>query len=136
VIDKPTPNPTPSSSGPASTADPAAPMKGIETMLEGLAESSLVGREGRSIKGEKGDKGDKGDQGDPGPSAYEVARANGFAGSQAAWLDSLKGSEGDPGKDGRDGRDGIDSPRPKAWRFEIVRDQDGQLAEVLATAVS
>jgi hypothetical protein len=39
VIDKPTPNPTPSSSGPASTADPAAPMKGIETMLEGLAES-------------------------------------------------------------------------------------------------
>ena len=37
----------------------------------------------------------RGPQGDPGPSAYEVAVAAGFVGSEAAWLASLKGDEGD-----------------------------------------
>jgi len=43
-------------------------------------------------QGIKGDKGDKGDQGDEGLSAYEVAVANGFVGSEADWLESLKGT--------------------------------------------
>ena len=86
-------------------------------------------------KGEKGDtgatgaKGEKGDKGDPGAtgvagkdgaagkSAYQIAVASGFDGTEQAWLASLigekgdkgdtgaagaKGEKGDPGKDGTD----------------------------------
>lgn len=52
--------------------------------------------------GDTGPKGDKGDPGDPGAdglSAYEVALANGFTGTEQEWLDSLVGS---PGQDGTD----------------------------------
>lgn len=35
-----------------------------------------------------------------GKSAYEIAVLNGFVGSEAAWLLSLKGIDGDPGADG------------------------------------
>lgn len=38
----------------------------------------------------KGDKGDKGERGQDGKSAYEVAVANGFKGSEAEWITSLK----------------------------------------------
>lgn len=56
-----------------------------------------------------------GPQGDPGQngfSAYEVAVANGFVGTEAEWLASLVGT---PGADGQDGQDGADStvPGPK-----------------------
>ena len=60
-------------------------------------------------------KGDKGDDGDPGASAYGVAVANGFVGTEAAWLASLVGAKGDdgdqgpPGADGADGADGSDA---------------------------
>lgn len=37
-----------------------------------------------------------------GLSAYEIARAKGYRGTVAAWLDSLKGP---PGRDGKDGAD-------------------------------
>ena len=41
----------------------------------------------------------EGEKGDPGDSAYEVAVANGFAGTEEEWLESLKvqGDPGDPG---------------------------------------
>ena len=52
----------------------------------------------RGDTGLKGDKGDKGDTGDdstvPGPSAYDVAVANGFVGTEAQWLASLIGDAG------------------------------------------
>ena len=40
----------------------------------------------------------KGDPGNPGLSAYQVAVANGFVGSQSQWLESLKGDQGLPGE--------------------------------------
>lgn len=46
-------------------------------------------------------KGEKGDAGADGKSAYEVAVANGYTGTQAQWLASLKGTDGAPGKDGQ-----------------------------------
>lgn len=70
-----------------------------------------------SLKGEKGDagaagaKGDPGDDGAPGSdgadgtpgadgaSAYEIAVANGFTGTEGEWLASLKGEKGEPGND-------------------------------------
>ncbi len=63
-------------------------------------------KENGEFDGPKGDKGDKGDpftyndftskqlealKGEDGDSAYELARKNGFAGSEAEWLESLVG---------------------------------------------
>lgn len=39
-------------------------------------------------------------KGDPGESAYQIAVNNGFVGSQAEWLNSLKGADGTDGTDG------------------------------------
>ncbi|MGA3675630.1 hypothetical protein [Lysinibacillus agricola] len=55
---------------------------------ENLNEWENVG----NIKGEKGDKGDTGAEGE---SAYRVALDNGFSGTEAEWLASLKGEKGD-----------------------------------------
>ena len=43
-----------------------------------------------------------------GDSAYEVACANGFRGSEAEWLASLKGKDGKNGRNGTNGKDGVD----------------------------
>ena len=56
--------------------------------------------------GEKGDKGDKGSHGADGKSAYEVALQNGFTGTEADWLTSLKGQKGDAGEPGATGAKG------------------------------
>lgn len=71
-------------------------------------EVSTVGLPG--AKGDKGDKGDTGDAGAPGqdgPSAYEVAVAAGFTGTEAEWLASLVGPPGADGADGASGQDGL-----------------------------
>lgn len=51
--------------------------------------------------------------GPPGPSAYEVAVAAGFTGTQVQWLESLKGPKGDRGIEGPDG------PPPVIYQEEI-----------------
>lgn len=61
-------------------------------------------------------KGEKGDAGADGKSAYEVAVANGYTGTQAQWLASLKGADGAPGKDGSAGKDG------QTWQPYIADD--------------
>ena len=51
-----------------------------------------------------------GANGKDGSSAYEIAIENGFVGTAAEWLESLKGRDGKdglPGKDGKDGADGL-----------------------------
>lgn len=45
----------------------------------------VVDSNGTQWVGEKGEKGD---------SAYEVARANGFRGTEAEWLESIRGQDG------------------------------------------
>lgn len=54
--------------------------------------------------GSRGQPGAKGDDGADGKSAYQVAVANGFVGSQTEWLDSLVGTNGNNGSDGADGK--------------------------------
>lgn len=41
-----------------------------------------------------------------GESAYDIARRNGFSGTEKEWLESLKGERGENGLDGKDGADG------------------------------
>lgn len=75
--------------------------------------------------GPKGDKGDKGDTGPAGPkgdtgaagaagaagkSAYELAVAGGYTGTQSQWLTSLKGAKGDTGAQGPQGPQGPAGP--------------------------
>lgn len=52
------------------------------------------------IKGDQGDKGDDGIKGDDGDSAYEIAVANGFVGTEQDWLESLVGPQGEDGPPG------------------------------------
>lgn len=60
------------------------------------------------LKGDKGDKGDQGEKGADGDSAYDIAVAHGFAGTEEEWLESLNGADGNNGKDGQNGKDGKD----------------------------
>ena len=53
-----------------------------------------------------GEKGDTGSRGAAGKSAYEVALQNGFTGTEADWLTSLKGQKGDAGEPGATGAKG------------------------------
>ena len=56
-----------------------------------------------SLRGPAGANGAQGPKGDTGLSAYQVAVANGFAGTQAEWLASLKGEKGEKGDQGPPG---------------------------------
>ena len=98
------------------------------TQAEWLA--SLVGQQGPA--GPQGDKGDKGNTGDTGPqgvqgvqgvqgnagpsgtngkSAYEIAVQDGFSGTEAEWLVSLKGATGSTGAKGDKGDTGSTGPQ-------------------------
>lgn len=76
-------------------------------------------------------KGEKGDNGADGKSAYEVAVANGYTGTQAQWLASLKGADGANGKDGSAGKDGKDGQTwqpyiadDKHWHIRLINNVD------------
>lgn len=45
-----------------------------------------------------------------GKSAYEIACANGFTGTESEWIISLKGEKGAAGAAGADGKDAVISP--------------------------
>lgn len=67
----------------------------------------LPGKDGaqglRGLDGAPGEKGRDGVDGKDGKSAYQIAVAQGFAGSEAAWLLSLKGEKGEKGDPGSGG---------------------------------
>lgn len=67
------------------------------------------GEPGESVKGDRGDDGEsiKGDTGEPGQSAYQLALAKGYDGTERQWLASLRGEKGDTGLAGKDGSAGI-----------------------------
>ncbi|MET0582870.1 MAG: YadA-like family protein, partial [Pseudoxanthomonas sp.] len=66
-------------------------------------------------------------QGEQGESAYEVAVSNGFAGTESAWLDSLRGPSGPSGPTGPEGPAG-GGPR------SVVYDADDQTTLTLGGA--
>ncbi len=77
-----------------------------------------------------------GQQGEPGPagsdglSAYEVAVANGFTGTEEEWLETLVGPQGDIGPAGADGADGA-----SAYEVAVADGFAGSEAEWLASLV-
>ena len=66
-------------------------------------------------------------QGEQGESAYEIAVSNGFAGTESAWLDSLRGPSGPSGPTGPEGPAG-GGPR------SVVYDADDQATLTLGGA--
>jgi hypothetical protein len=73
-------------------------------------------------------KGDKGDQGPPGKSAYEIAVAAGFVGTETQWLESLKGKDGKNGLNGMSGTDG-----KSAYELAVAAGFTGTEAQWLAS---
>lgn len=57
-------------------------------------------RDATNLRGAKGKDGEDGSGGGRGKSAYQIAVDNGFVGTEAEWLLSLKGDKGDKGEDG------------------------------------
>jgi hypothetical protein len=99
----------------------------VENGFIGTVEEWLLSLEGpagpqgpQGIQGEPGIDGTNGLDGAPGAdgvdgtdglSAYEVAVANGFIGTEAAWLESLVGPQGPIGETGPAGADGAEGPQ-------------------------
>lgn len=77
-------------------------------------ESAYTGQQidnavGRVLTGQAvGPEGKPGPAGADGKSAYQIAVDNGFTGTEADWLASLKGADGTPGQPGQDGAPGTD----------------------------
>lgn len=80
-------------------------LKGDEalTLSKGFVKKTLGGA--GALKGQDGKDGADGVDG---KSAYEIALDNGYEGSEAEWIESLKGADGKDGTNGKDGTDGKD----------------------------
>ena len=121
----------------------------IETLTEEDVQrivSEYVTAHKGELKGDKGDTGEKGADGADGvdgkdgangmdgadgadgASAYDIAVANGFVGSDTEWLASLKGEQGPAGADGKDGENGKDG----SDGYTPVRGTDYWTAEDIA----
>ena len=87
---------------------------------------SLTQEQKDSLKGQNGLNGNDGVDGQNGLSAYEIAKNNGFEGSEPEWLESLKGQNGLNGNDGVDGQNGLSA-------YEIAKNNgfDGSESEWL-----
>lgn len=66
-----------------------------------------------------------GTQGADGKSAYQIAVENGFSGTEAEWLDSLKGPVGETGPQGPAGADGATGARGADGKSAYQYAQDG-----------
>ncbi len=96
--------------GPQGATGPQGP-QGIPGPMGPPGADGAAGAQGsvgpQGPAGTPGTTGSVGEQGSPGLSAYEVAITEGFIGTEAQWLASLRGADGADGVDGVDGEDGI-----------------------------
>ena len=72
----------------------------------GSTEGAVITKDDISVTEETSPSASAGEDLPRGKSAYEVAVENGFSGTEAEWLASLKGEPGAPGAPGKDGTDG------------------------------
>lgn len=106
---------------------------GIPTGPAGQAgKSGADGKPGKDGKdGKIGPAGQPGTPGKDGKSAYELAVAGGYQGTEAQWLKSLVGPQGQPGTPGKDGKDGQPGPAGQPGQ-PGVDGKDGKSAYELA----
>ena len=72
----------------------------------GSTEGAVITKDDISVTEETSPSASAGEDLPRGKSAYEVAVENGFNGTEAEWLASLKGEPGAPGASGKDGENG------------------------------
>ncbi len=87
-----------------------------------------------NLKGSPGTPGQDGSPGENGKSAYELAVENGYSGSRAEWLDSLRGgpgAKGEPGENGAPGEQG--NPGQSAYELAVENGFEGTEQEWLAS---
>ena len=77
------------------------------------------------------------EKGKDGKSAYEIAVEHGFVGTEAEWLESLKGANGKDGCDGRNGVDGLPGKDGKSGADGLpgrdgIDGTDGKSAYIIA----
>lgn len=72
----------------------------------GSTEGAVITKDDISVTEETSPSASAGEDLPRGKSAYEIAKENGFNGTETEWLASLKGATGAPGADGKDGTDG------------------------------
>lgn len=82
----------------------------LDSLKGADGKNGLNGSDGKNgadgKNGVDGTNGVNGKDGANGKSAYEVAVANGYSGTQVQWLASLKGADGKDGTNGTNGKDG------------------------------
>ena len=78
--------------------------QGIQGPKGDPGEKGADGKDG--IAGLQGPKGDTGAAGKDGESAYDIAKRNGFTGTESEWIASLKGKDGAQGAAGAAGQQG------------------------------
>jgi hypothetical protein len=78
--------------------------------VQALIDAALQDAVLDGVPGPPGDDGAPGADGADGLSAYQIASANGFVGTEIEWLASLVGPPGADGADGAPGADGADGP--------------------------
>ena len=77
-----------------------------------------------------------------GASAYEIAVANGFEGTEQEWLESLKGDVGPKGDKGADGQDGAKGEKGDAGKDAVIEQsyspasENAQSGKAVAQAMS
>jgi len=108
-------------------------MSTIQVTIQPRVKTSTVLRTGAT--GIRGEKGDQGNTGSSGLSAYQVAVAGGFVGTEAQWLASLKGETGAtgapstvPGPKGDQGDDGL-----SAYEVAVAAGYSGTESQWLAS---
>lgn len=72
----------------------------------GSTEGAVISADEVSVSEESSGNAVAGEDLPRGKSAYEIAKENGFNGTETEWLASLKGEPGAPGTPGKDGEDG------------------------------
>ena len=72
----------------------------------GSTEGAVISADEVSVSEESGGNAVAGEDLPRGKSAYEIAKENGFNGTETEWLASLKGEPGAAGADGKDGENG------------------------------
>lgn len=72
----------------------------------GSTEGAVITKDDISVTEEQSPSASAGEDLPRGKSAYEIAKENGFNGTEAEWLASLKGEPGAAGASGKDGEDG------------------------------
>ena len=72
----------------------------------GSTEGAVITKDDISVTEETSPSASAGEDLPRGKSAYEIAKENGFNGTETEWLASLKGEPGAPGAPGKDGEDG------------------------------